>query len=54
MRSGPTDLVYYDELEIRGRVAKLKLWALNILKPGDGHGRRDEGAGEGSSSVAVA
>ena len=30
----PTDLVYYDELEVRGRVAKLKLWALNILKPG--------------------
>jgi adenylate cyclase len=34
MSERPTDLVYYDELEIRGRVAKLKLWALNILKPG--------------------
>jgi adenylate cyclase len=35
MSERPTDLVYYDELEVRGRVAKLKLWALNILKPGD-------------------
>ena len=34
MSERPTDLVYYDELEVRGRVAKLKLWALNILKPG--------------------
>jgi adenylate cyclase len=33
MSERPTDLVYYDELEVRGRVAKLKLWALNILKP---------------------
>ena len=31
----PTDLVYYDELDIRGRVAKLKLWALDIRKPDD-------------------
>ena len=34
MSERPTDLAYYDELEVRGRVAKLKLWALNILKPG--------------------
>ena len=33
MSERPTDLAYYDELEIRGRVAKLKLWALDILKP---------------------
>jgi hypothetical protein len=33
MSERPADLVYYDELEVRGRVAKLKLWALNILKP---------------------
>jgi adenylate cyclase len=33
MSERPTDLVYYDELEVRGRVAKLKLWALDILKP---------------------
>ena len=33
MHERPTDLVYYDELEVRGRVAKLKLWALDILKP---------------------
>ena len=35
MSERPTDLVYYDELEIRGRVAKLKLWALDIRKPDD-------------------
>ena len=35
MSERPTDLVYYDELEIRGRVAKLKLWALDIRKPED-------------------
>jgi adenylate cyclase len=33
MSERPTDLVYYDELEVRGRVAKLKLWALDIRKP---------------------
>jgi adenylate cyclase len=33
MSERPTDLVYYDELEIRGRIAKLKLWALDIRKP---------------------
>jgi adenylate cyclase len=33
MEERPTDLVYYDELEVRGRVAKLKLWALDIRKP---------------------
>jgi adenylate cyclase len=31
----PTDLVYYDELEVRGRHAKLRLWALDIRKPAD-------------------
>jgi adenylate cyclase len=31
----PTDLVYYDELEVRGRHAKLKLWALDIRKPAE-------------------
>lgn len=31
----PRDLVYYDELEVRGRHAKLKLWALDIRKPAD-------------------
>jgi adenylate cyclase len=35
MSERPTDLVYYDELEVRGRVAKLKLWALDIRKPDD-------------------
>ena len=35
MTERPTDLVYYDELDIRGRVAKLKLWALDIRKPDD-------------------
>jgi adenylate cyclase len=29
----PTDIVFYDELEVRGRHARLKLWALDILKP---------------------
>jgi adenylate cyclase len=33
MSERPTDLVYYDELEVRGRMAKLKLWALGIRKP---------------------
>ena len=33
MSERPTDLAYYDELEIRGRLAKLKLWALDIRKP---------------------
>ena len=33
MSARPTDLVYYDELEVRGRMAKLKLWALDIRKP---------------------
>ena len=43
MSERPTDLVFYDELEVRGRVAKLKLWALNILKPGaDGGGEKEE------------
>jgi len=31
----PADIVYYDELEVRGRQAKLKLWALDIRKPDD-------------------
>lgn len=35
MSERPTDLVYYDELEVRGRVATLKLWALDIRKPDD-------------------
>jgi adenylate cyclase len=35
MSERPTDLVFYDELEVRGRVAKLKLWALDIRKPED-------------------
>jgi len=35
MNERPTDLVYYDELEVRGRVARLKLWALDIRKPDD-------------------
>jgi adenylate cyclase len=35
MSERPTDLAYYDELEIRGRIAKLKLWALDIRKPED-------------------
>ncbi len=35
MSERPPDLVYYDELEIRGRIAKLKLWALDIRKPDD-------------------
>jgi adenylate cyclase len=43
MSERPTDLVYYDELEVRGRVAKLKLWALNILKPdADSGGEKKE------------
>jgi class 3 adenylate cyclase len=29
----PADLVYYDELPVRGRHATLKLWALDIRKP---------------------
>ncbi len=33
MSERPTDLVYYDELEVRGRMAKLKLWALDLRKP---------------------
>ena len=28
----PDDLVYWDELEIRGRKAKMKLWALAVEK----------------------
>jgi adenylate cyclase len=35
MHERPTDIVYYDELDVRGRVAKLKLWALDIRKPDD-------------------
>ncbi len=35
MSERPTDLTYYDELDIRGRVAKLKIWALDIRKPDD-------------------
>ena len=31
----PEDLLFYDELEIRGRHAKLRLWALDIRKPDD-------------------
>jgi adenylate cyclase len=43
MGERPTDLVFYHELEVRGRVAKLKLWALNILKPGaEGGGEKGE------------
>jgi adenylate cyclase len=43
MSERPTDLLFYDELEVRGRVAKLKLWALNILKPGaEGSGEKGE------------
>jgi adenylate cyclase len=32
MSERPTDLVFYEELEVRGRLAKLKLWALDIRK----------------------
>jgi adenylate cyclase len=35
MSERPQDIVYYDELEVRGRRAKLKLWALDIRKPED-------------------
>ena len=42
MSERPIDLVFYDELEVRGRVAKLKLWALNILKPGAEGGDKAE------------
>jgi adenylate cyclase len=44
MSERPTDLVFYDELEVRGRVAKLKLWALNILKPGEDEKKEPEKA----------
>jgi adenylate cyclase len=33
LKDPPSDLVYYDELVVRGREAKLKLWALDIRKP---------------------
>jgi len=43
----PADLLYYDELEVRGRQAKLKLWALDIRKPDDfGVAAADEKAAE--------
>ena len=35
LRERPVDLVFYDELEVRGRQARLKLWALDIRKPED-------------------
>ena len=35
MKKPPPDIVYYDELDVRGRLAKLKLWALDIRKPDD-------------------
>lgn len=42
----PGDLVYYDEMEVRGRQAKLKIWALDI--------RKDEGAPDLAAARAKA
>jgi adenylate cyclase len=33
IRSRPDDLVFVDEMEVRGRQAKLRLWALDLHKP---------------------
>jgi adenylate cyclase len=35
LRSPADDLVFVDEMEVRGRQAKLRLWALNVVKPGE-------------------
>ncbi len=29
----PSDLVFVDEMEVRGRRARLRLWALDVRKP---------------------
>ena len=52
MSERPTDLAYYDELEIRGRVAKLKLWALDILKPDAQSGGEKEEPEKAAAPVA--
>jgi adenylate cyclase len=60
MHERPTDIVYYDELDVRGRVAKLKLWALDIRKPDDApdlvaaRKKEAEERAEGARDVIVA
>ena len=35
LQKPPEDIVFYEELPVRGRVEKLKLFALDIKKPAD-------------------
>jgi adenylate cyclase len=42
LQSPPDDLVFVDEMEVRGRQAKLRLWALDVLKPGEAPAPRPE------------
>jgi adenylate cyclase len=35
LQSEPDDLIYVDELEVRGRQAKIKLWSLADRRPGE-------------------
>jgi len=53
----PDDLLFYDELEVRGRQAKLKLWALDIRKPEDGpevagEAKAPDGAASGEAEAS--
>jgi len=54
MHERPTDLVYYDELEVRGRVAKLKLWAIDIRKPDSGKPVVEKETKEAAEATPVA
>jgi adenylate cyclase len=53
MSERPTDLAYYDELEIRGRIAKLKLWALDIRKPETPSADGEEAKEQAESAASV-
>jgi adenylate cyclase len=53
MSERPTDLVFYEELEVRGRVAKLMLWALDIRKEDTPEGKA-EAAKQAKAAAAPA
>jgi adenylate cyclase len=52
LRDPPSDLVYVDEFEVRGRVAKVKLWSLPDGAPApEGGDGKPAGAGQRAGSV---
>jgi adenylate cyclase len=55
MQNAPDDLIFVDEMEVRGRQGKLRLWALDMAKPDEPPQAADEpGAAESASAEPAA